>query len=116
MVVSGLAVILAIASFAFLRYQERAHVKFCFAQQRNLQGLIENLSAPKFNVSMDEIYVQLIRAGLITGQVIDDEHVESVQISDPGSGPGSFREYGLAPVTNMVFCNNHGSLFFEEEP
>ena len=91
-------------------------MKFCFAQQRNLQGLIENLSAPKFNVSMDEIYVQLIRAGLITGQVIDDEHVESVQISDPGSGPGSFREYGLAPVTNMVFCNNHGSLFFEEEP
>lgn len=113
-VIVGLAVLIAIASFAFIHYQERAHVKLCFTQQRNLQGLIENLSAPELDVSIDELYVQLIRAGLLPGVVVNDFTVDTVQLNDPGGGPASFRNYLLMPGSRMVGCVNHGSLFADD--
>lgn len=102
-VLAGLCVFLGLAMFAYFRYQDRVHVRLCHSQQRQLQGQLETIPSPELDCTIEELFDQLKRAGLLSNQP-----------SDPGAGDGSYRNYLLMPGSHMFGCRNHGSPFSEE--
>lgn len=102
-VLAGLCAFLAIAMFGYFRYQERVHVRLCHSQQRQLQGQLETIPSPDLDCSIEELFDQLRRAGLLSNQP-----------ADPGSGEGSYKNYQLMAGSRMFGCKIHGSPFAEE--
>lgn len=108
-----LATLLTIASVVYQKHQETVYMRICHQQQRTLQGQIESLPAADVDVPVDELFAQLVTAGLLGGTLNGPRGVDSVQLNDPGSGPNSFRCYLIMPGSKMVGCRNHGSPFSE---
>jgi hypothetical protein len=114
-VVVCLATFLAIATMAYHRHQDTVYQRICWQQQRMLQGAIESL--PSFDPDagdIDAVFAQLVAGNQLPGVLSGPLTVTSVQISDPGHGPNSFRNYMLLPGSKMVGCHNHLSPFAEE--
>jgi type II secretory pathway pseudopilin PulG len=113
-VLVGLSMVLAIAMVAYSKYQERVYVRLCHHQQRTLQGQIESMNTIELNVPIEELFAQLVKAGLIQGTLLGDRSVESVKFNDPGFGDNSFRDYLILPGAKMVGCYMHGSPYSDE--
>lgn len=112
-VIVCLATFLAVASIVYQKHQDTVYQRICFQQQRNIQGQIESLPAGDVDVPVDQLFAQLVSAGLMPGQLAGPTAVDSVQLTDPGFGPNSFRNYMVMPGSKMVGCKNHGSPFSE---
>lgn len=109
--ISVIAVLAGLVALAYLNYQERLRVSTCHVQQRNLDGMIFS-SSLDLNVSVPELFGQMIEKELLSGEVSGGV-ATAVALEDPGYGNGSWNHYGLSPTPgNMVFCTEHGSPFF----
>jgi hypothetical protein len=113
-VLAGLSLFLGLAMFAYSRYQGNVHLRLCHKQQRELQGQLETIPSPELDCSIEELFAQLVKSGLLAGKLSGDRSVETVQANDPGAGPDSFRNYLLMPGTKMFGCRVHGSPYAEE--
>lgn len=100
-------------------WTQRRQVRECWASQRKLQVMIDNLGSANVDATMDDIFGRLVGAGSISGQMgrngAGAPVVLGLEIEDPGGGKGSFSNYVLMAGSRMVGCAVHGSVFLGEK-
>lgn len=111
--VTTVSVLLAVATYAYSEYRERAHRRLCHSQQRTLQKQIESLGAVPLDVPMSDIFAQLVQAGTLTAAASAPGAAVTVNLQDPGYGPGSADHYHIMLGSRMVGCYVHESPFVE---
>ena len=108
--------LVGLAQAGYESYTARTHTRACHAQLKKLQQDLDSLGSANVDAPMDEIYGRLVAAGLLAGQMGRSSSgtpaVLSLEIEDPGGGPGSFRNYAVMAGTRTIGCCVHGSPTF----
>ena len=111
-----LGCLLGVGHASYEGWVGRQAVKTCLAQQRRLQSQIDNLGSANVDVPMDDIWGRLVAAGSVAGQMgrssTGAAAVLSLEIEDPGGGPGSYKNYCLMAGSRNIGCAVHGSASF----
>ena len=117
--IAALVCLLGVGQMGWDAWVQRRQVRECFATQRKLQVMIDNLGSANVDATMDEIYGRLVAAGTLVGQMGRSSTgapvVLSLELEDPGGGKGSCGNYVLMAGSRMVGCAAHGSVFIGEK-
>lgn len=110
-----LVCVLGLLQAAWETANERSLARACHKLQRRLQQNLDNLGSANVDTTMDDIWGRMVAAGFLNGQMgktgSGQQQLVSVDIEDPGGGPGSHRNFVLMAGSRQVGCAVHGSPF-----
>lgn len=94
------------------RHAGRARV--CHEQQQKMQRCIDSLGDANLDQDFETVLARLVAENCLRGRLGPDassQRLEDIEVSDPGQGAGSYRNYVVMAGSLKVGCRRHGSPF-----